>query len=259
MFQLIEASETAYNRVFGLARSARKGYLDLDYPSWLSKSYYENDPYYLFTTIHRLLTPLAIIQLMQRRLTIVDCSIDSYVRDQNVIAKRLYAVMSQGDELAETQPAIPYNVSGQSYLGGKQHVAYGRLDRAAESLLITEQNGVTRYLSYGEFERAATDQRSGLQQELERFVLLFTDFHPRTHPVLWRILITQAHIYRALMRAFEENRRISPAEAISSEEQRKFDWRQQEDEATEEEAIDSPFTAARHYLTDRFAGYSLRR
>jgi hypothetical protein len=256
MFQLIEASESAYNRVFSLARSTRKGYLDPEYPSWLSKAYYEKDPYYLLTTIHRFLTPLAIIRLMQRRLTIVDCSIDSHVRVQNVMAKRLYAIMSQGFELAETQPTIPYNVLGEGELTRKQHVAYVHLDQAAEALLITEQNGDTRYMSYGEFERAAIDEQSGLRQELDRFVLLFTDFHPHTHPVLWRILITQAHIYRALMSVFEENRIISPAVAISSEEQRKFDWRRRS-EATEEDVLDSPFTAARNYLTDRFVGYSL--
>jgi hypothetical protein len=82
---------------------------------------------------------------------------------------------------------------------------------------------------------------------------LFEDFHPEKKPVLWRILITQAHIYRALVRSSDKGSNTNPVEAFDIRERNDFDWRPSGSEATVEEAIEWPFSAAQDYLTERLA------
>jgi hypothetical protein len=82
---------------------------------------------------------------------------------------------------------------------------------------------------------------------------LFEDFHPEKKPVLWRILITQAHLYRALVRTSDKdsNSFANPVEVFDIQERNDFDWRPSGSEATVEEAIEWPFSAARDYLAQR--------
>ena len=81
------------------------------------------------------------------------------------------------------------------------------------------------------------------------------NFHPKTRPVLWRILITQAHIYQALLRTREmkisaPDDRFAPSllKPISEEDRLTFDWRQRSEEATDEEVLSQPFEAALAHL-----------
>jgi hypothetical protein len=81
---------------------------------------------------------------------------------------------------------------------------------------------------------------------------LFEDFHPEKKPVLWRILITQAHLYRALVRTSDKsNSFANPVMVFDIQERNDFDWRPSGSEATVEEAIEWPFSTAQDYLTER--------
>ena len=60
LFQLVEHCESAKERIYSLARSAKEG--DLEKVGWLSKW----DEYYLYSTIYFLLSPLVIFKLMQQ-------------------------------------------------------------------------------------------------------------------------------------------------------------------------------------------------
>jgi hypothetical protein len=66
LFQLIEHSDSALFRIKKLASAARDGDLGID-GGWLS-----GPGYFTASTIYRLLLPLAIFRLMQRKLTIFD-------------------------------------------------------------------------------------------------------------------------------------------------------------------------------------------
>jgi hypothetical protein len=83
-------------------------------------------------------------------------------------------------------------------------------------------------------------------------VELFSTFHPRTHPVLWRMLLVQAHLYRGIASTFGEAAGVvvQPSQALSDEERSRFDWRDPKAEETEEQAVEIPFRAARDYLDD---------
>jgi hypothetical protein len=71
---------------------------------------------------------------------------------------------------------------------------------------------------------------------VENLVQPFLDFHPGTKTVLWRTLIINAHLCRAIMR----NDGVHPIEAITEQEQDRFDWG----------AGPGPMLAARRYLRD---------
>ena len=74
LFQLFELSEGALNRIKGLANTAAQGNLGKDVTdNWLAR------PYYKSSTLYKLIAPLAMVSLIQRRLTLVDLSLDRHI------------------------------------------------------------------------------------------------------------------------------------------------------------------------------------
>lgn len=89
--------------------------------------------------------------------------------------------------------------------------------------------------SYERFEVAAT---------------LFHNFHPQTSPVLWRILIAQAHFHRAL-KGPKSATIIKTLKIIPKEERIKFfDWRHIKEQTPDEKVLIDPFVAVETYLRD---------
>jgi hypothetical protein len=82
IFEFLESSQNAFDRIHGLARSARHGNL----PSWLSR-----DGYYMASTMYYLLAPVAVYKLMRRRLTVVDLTLDHNIATHYRLAKQLGA------------------------------------------------------------------------------------------------------------------------------------------------------------------------
>jgi hypothetical protein len=71
--------------------------------------------------------------------------------------------------------------------------------------------------------------------------------------VLWRILITQAYLHNALMNTFNGTTEalMDPLALLTLEQQKDFDWRRSDAEASFEQAVVEPFAAARKYLAQR--------
>src|SRR5205085_7401794 len=99
-------------------------------------------------------------------------------------------------------------------------------------------------MSFGEFEDEWRKSGSLINNTFEIVFDLFRDFHPKTRPILWRILIIQAHLYYALIR----NRDQKPSSEgvgklvirLRDEKrlmERNFDWRQTGDATTSEEEV----------------------
>ncbi len=263
LFQLVELSDTALGRIYALARTARQGDLGPDHSGWLSP----DDPssgYFVANTIYRVLAPLVIIKLIQRRLTLVDLTVDSHINHQYLLAKWLYISFTDDFRLASMEPSLEYDphtkerqerreAHPQKYW--RQGIVAGRLDNAVEALIVREPNGILRCMSFGEFEDIYNDpDKTG---KFDAFRDVFMNFHPKTRPVLWRILITQAHIYQALLRTREikisaSDDRYAPRllKPISEEARLNFDWRQRSEEATNEEVLCQPFEAALAYLRE---------
>jgi hypothetical protein len=115
-----------------------------------------------------------------------------------------------------------------------------------------EFTNLLRCMTLGEFMNACRDENSKICRYESAVKELFVDFRPDTRPVLWRILITQAHLYKALMNAFNGPTDV-PMDPLNvlTEQSGDFDWRQHGAEASSEQDIGEPFAAAREYLTQR--------
>jgi len=231
LFQLVELAEAADARITGIAQSAQRGDLNSDGSGWLS-----GPGYYLFSTIHRLLAPLVLVRLAQRRLTLVDLSLDPQVRFQYAMAKQLYGTWTEPWTLAAaSSPPLEYDPNHpeaeerartEPQIYAFQHVFAGYLDQAIDALTVREDS-TARCMSFGEFESGLSDQSPTLRHQTSAFASLFVGFHPQRKPVLWLTLLAQSHIYRALMLALEasDGPVVAPAAALSCDDARLFDWR----------------------------------
>jgi hypothetical protein len=253
LFQLMELSESAYRWVMGLARTARQGQL-----SWLSKGYY------LRMTIYRLTAPLAVFRLIQRRLTVVDLTVDVRLRIQYNIAKQIYFSVSDGFTLASVGDyPIPYDPHHVRRWRGyepsvhtQQHLFRGHLDMIADALVVREQDGL-RCMTYGEFETQFLDTNSDVYRATHALAAGFSEFDPRSRPVVWRMLIVQVYFHKALLYTFQQTAAVlgSPAELLSKEERLELDWRQASQGApNDEEVLVWPFNAAEAYVRRQLPG-----
>jgi hypothetical protein len=245
LFQLVELSESALGRISGFARSARQNNLGPDHPGWLTPGNYYYD-YYMASTIYRLLAPFAIIKLIQRLLTLVDLTVDPHINNQYSLAKWLYLSFTEDFALARRTPELEYDPNDEEWREKRernpkkyyrQGVFAGVLDNAVETLIVSDSNGIMRCMSFGEFERIYKGDT-----KFDAFIELFQNFHPKMRPVLWRILIDQAHIYKALLRTREmkltsskERQTAKLLAPLSEKERLDFDWRQSNEKGTDEE------------------------
>jgi hypothetical protein len=245
LFQLVESSESAYWRIAGLAMSAREGRLTGGKRRLRARS-----RTYLPSTIYRLFAPLAVLRLCQQRLTMVDLTLDHEIQRQYLAAKAVYRTWSDGSDLAGAGVRrLAYTKSEKS----RQNLGLQHVEEIIECLVTLDgPSNTPRCMTYGEFTEAYYDKTSDLHPRVQCVVKMFVDFHPRTSPVLWRILITQAHLFRYLMDApayVDERMATDPLSALPEEDRKFFDWRT--DQETSEDALDGPFSAARDYLAER--------
>jgi hypothetical protein len=231
LFRFSEASENALHRVYSIARTARNG--DLNPP----KSWFSGTGYYFSSTLYHLLVPCAVFRLLQEKLTLVDLEVDARIRDQYLLAKWVSLSFTDDFSLAQAAPRLHYTPFVQNWSIARQSdparywrqgVPVGRLDSAVDVLITVGANGVPRILTYGEFEKSLdADLRSGGAQ-YGIFADIFDEFHPRTRPILWRILVVQALLHREMLRVFRSRdgatRPIARIANAFPEELERLDW-----------------------------------
>jgi len=248
LFQLSALCESAYLHTRGLARTARNGWLGTGPESWL------RDEYYLLSTVYRLLAPAAVVQLIQRRLTLVDLSVDQTLYERYRLARLLLATWFSGFDIAASEPALEYHphdrdaearAETELAVYRLQHLFTGQVEALAACLVVRDTpDEPLRHRTYGEFER---EWREGAGREaVAPAVDLISTVHPRTHPVLWRVLVVQAHLYWALAGAGEDG--SARPFGLPDAERAKFDWREPGAAETYELAVADPFRGARGYL-----------
>lgn len=251
LFQLIEASETALSHIRGIAARAKAP----DEPLF-------SESYYLKTTMYRLLLPCAVFKLITTRLTLVDLQVDRAIYTQYVLAKTLYFCYTDDFRLARLVKRLEYNpyVEGWSekrkqnpQVYRRQGFALGRLDNALDALIIGEEKTGYRFVSFGQFEEMFdTLKEEDVKSSLGTARDLFFAFHPSTRPVLWRILIAQALLYRGILE-FSRRKKMSLSEvfafitSLPKEELVDFDWRSTE-QKEDDDTIFEPFEVAKAYL-----------
>jgi hypothetical protein len=156
--------------------------------------------YYMLSTIYHLLAPMATFKILQDRLTTVDLQSDPFIKRIYLLSKHLYLTFSSDTDLAET--------AGIQYDTYDQGIFAGYLDNATEALIEypNESNKVSRIKSFGEFNRqyvsednSTTINGKKVKLPFDKIYDLLEFFHPRTKPVLWRILIEQLYLYNAII------------------------------------------------------------
>ena len=258
LFRLSEASENALHRIYSLARTARMGDLGPKQPSWL-----DSPSYYMSSTIYNLLVPLVIFRLLQDKLTLVDLTVDSCISTQYLIAKSLYISFTEPFVLANKPPILEYKPFIENWeveriampeTHWSQGLTLGSLDVAIEGMINRRSDDIDRCMTFGEFEASFRDDLQGDGPTFGHFVDILRSFHPARRPVLWRILVVQAHLYAKLMEV-SVHRGVTvfitdiPID-FSGDDMASLNWRQPGEDQCED-AILEPVQVAKDYLHTR--------
>jgi hypothetical protein len=224
-FQLHEAALGAQHRIINLALATRGGWLAAGPDNWLTGA----DPYYFTSAVHSLIAPLAIVELMTRKLTMLDLTLDQSLRRQHFIARKAYEALRSDFNLVDRRfPPLTFGPGDPSYAPPevrpatlppeveqrwkwRQGLYSGQISQAVDAVLILDGT-VTRAMTYAEFAKAlagadlrATADPGGKPGEMKRALQPLTDvlrdFHPARRPVTWRILLAQGACYRAIAAA----------------------------------------------------------
>jgi hypothetical protein len=269
LFQLVEACESAYDRIGGLAIAAREQLL---------KGFLCEDGY-RFQTVYRLLYPLAVFRLCQSKLTSVDLTVDPWVRAQYLTAKQLYGIWISSAELAAAGPDIRYrpfstdSEPGHGRTDPRQHLSVADVELLIEALQVRGDKGPSRCRSFGEFIawkaglESEEGRRPALLDSVAYAMALFEGFHPSTRPVLWRTLLAEARVCKLLIRAFEAHAIAADGDGgwkqsakdllFMAEERADLDWTRPDSPAEDRAQVAGGFQAVPSYLKDRLARYGL--
>jgi hypothetical protein len=222
---------------------------------------------------------MAAFKILQRRLTTVDLELDHSINIQYSLAKNLYYTFSSALDLARSEPSIPYdpdqigpeftNMAESERIESRtkhperywlQGLKVGKLDTLTENLIISDGSTNSRIKSFGEFEREffvkGSPHRTPENNEFEIFFTLFSYFHPKTRPVLWRVLITQAYLYNAILNIRSNSNNTKNLYKDSDgfkamlkivETKIECNWKQST-EIISDDQFDAPFIAAENYL-----------
>jgi hypothetical protein len=248
LFLMRERCDIAFQRIRGgIVEGAKRGRILS--PSRLGTGWTE-DRYHMTSTIWDLVTPLVYFRIGQQKLTGVDLSVDPVIRWQYLLAREMYTGWTLGNDLADQPPTIAYD--DQNWIS-RQHLLSGYLEQAVDCLI--REDGERRFcIRYGDFsDKLSSDP--AFAAAMEHFTAPFTDFHPARKPVLWRILLGQVHLYRALMETFDAtpestSRLTHPAETVPTSEWDTYDWRSDESVSRQTAVVD-PFTAVSAVLRRR--------
>lgn len=214
LFQLDEHAGNAVERISHLADLARRGRLGAG--GWLTDKF----TYYRPSTFYMLLAPGAAMWLLRERVTFLDLSLDPVLDFQHKLGFAGYEAWSADFPLARQRPRLAYTPSDDQKWQG---LFPGERERPLRALIAGE-GAEARVKTYAEFEDEYKRKRSHLNREIAAFAGLFDGFTPATHPVLWRVLVAQYFVYRALRRgrdlqagAGQDGKRVIDAGAIVAE------------------------------------------
>jgi hypothetical protein len=225
LFRLVDASDEAWHRILSLARSARRNDIAAN-GGWLDSP--EN--YYLRSTVYKLLVPMAVVRLFEEKLTFVDLAVEPRLRDQYFLAKTLDRSFTDDFALAANLSYDPNDEDAFTLrkenpaMYWRQGLYLGALDIAAGALIVRDAQSKPRIMGYGDFEKTLTEQTTDAFDEV---LDVFLHFHPTTRPVLWRILVAQAAIYKTFvcLRSLPRTAHFDPLRHLRDEELALLAWK----------------------------------
>ena len=203
LFQLSELSDIALSRIEGIAKNFKEGLLDKEWTT-LDNPYFKE-------TVYKLFSPLAVIKLIQRNLTIVDFTIENNVFLQHRLMKILYASLQEDGKIARYIQDTDYydewkvkHTKSAAGTTGRQGISQGEVEKIAR-LFIASENGEKRIIDYGEYEDLLDNPTEKTQAVMGVAEKLFLHFHPHKKPVLWTLLLSQAVIFYFLAHSTHKN------------------------------------------------------
>jgi hypothetical protein len=113
-----------------------------------------------------------------------------------------------------------------------------------------------RCKTFGEFEPAFYKdlEENGVESCFASFLDVFSYFHPGKRPILWRILVVQAHLHAKLMQQFVHHGATgfltSVPDDFMDRDLAKLDWRSPQDQL-DKSVIKEPVKVARSYIGER--------
>lgn len=251
LFQMTERCSGAMVRIKDMAESARTG--RISWPGRLGEGW-EDDPNHMISTSWDLMVPLALFRIGQKKLTGLDMSVDNVTGWQYLLARELYSSWGTGYQLAAEKPALHHDDEERET---RQYILSSHLEQIADCLIRPDEQRQLSCIRFSEFSSAfSKDDDPDFTDALSHITLPLTNFHPQGKPVLWRLLLVQAHLHAAIIKTFatvadDRPQRIHPVDALTPDEWDEFDWRS-DDSLSREEAVVIPFEAARSFLTRRF-------
>ena len=226
-FQLQEAALSARHRIMNLALAARGGWLAPGAKNWLTSA----NPYYFTSVVHGLIAPLAIYELMSRKLTLLDLTLDYDLRCQHFIARQAYEALRSDYNLSQAPyPPLAFGSGPGIYdppedqpdalppepdqrWAWRQGLYSGQIGQAV-AIMLKVDGPEMRVMTFAEFAGAlgGADLRTaaaaqGVAGDMKKVLRPMADlvhgFHPARRPITWRILMAQAACYRTLAVAKE--------------------------------------------------------
>jgi hypothetical protein len=252
IFELVEACDSASRRFGNLCKASRQGALDLGPRNWLND---EANPYYLLSTIYRFMAPVVLFKLCRRRLTFVDLRVNDHVRQQYALARLIYQTWNDGYEMKALSPFIDYEPTSRwlkpsdprASTHVMQHIVIGELDLIAEAMTITGPDGRQRCMDFGEFLEAYKNAKSTLHERAAILTDLFRDFSPDRRPILWRLLLVQATVWKAFCdSAIESDNPVSLGLEPDERNLERLRWWKADHPAAQEEFVSHLGFAAAH-------------
>ena len=138
------------------------------------------------------------------------------------------------------------------------------LDEAVDAMIRDPGTDTERVVSFAEFRQSYQELEASdrlADHSLAHLVFIFTQFHPKTRPVLWRLLVTQSLLCERLIKARPPSLAawadIAEFDLLSEAGRRSCDWRQTPSEASDQHVFVEPFEAAQRYLSGRLRDLSV--
>ena len=184
LFQLRQASMSALERLEGIATNERAGNLREE-PRW-----FRDGAYYNISTLYRLLVPPTLTELLRRKLTVVDLTLDPQMAREDQIAEAISMPLRLDFQLAAaSSPALEYHPDDTPSGHGtelnldpahrRQGVYALWLEEAVEAMIFAagRRAGVVSHSKFAALLRGGPEGAA-----LQRMAYLLRDFDARSAP-----------------------------------------------------------------------------
>ncbi len=187
-----------------------------------------------------------------------------FIITQYLLSKIIYRTFSHDFKLASYKPNIndykpDHNLTTIHNTEQKQGINAELLDQIVQAFIVRDPiDNIVRIMTYGEFYRCWNNKSDG-QFDFTQVEYLLKNFHPNNKKILWRILISQAYIYKLLIDNYLSNDSENISQKISlmnldNEQMTLFDWRKDEDMIRiKYYEVMEPFNAVQEYLKKEVA------